>query len=197
MAKQIYQSFDFNGNVINGVAAGVSATDVANKGQVDAAIVTAQAYTDSKIEGLGEYVAQLDPDSGLPTIGSGNGGSIDKGDWWYINDTGTLLGVAVHKGDRLQAAVDNPDTADNSVSNTDFFLLQNFHVADARYEIQSTVMTPDTPVTITHNLGYRFVNVVVVGESGEPVDVNVVYTDVNSLTLTSNTAVIITGMVSI
>lgn len=46
MAKQIYQSFDFNGNVINGVAAGVSATDVANKGQVDAAIVTAQAYTD-------------------------------------------------------------------------------------------------------------------------------------------------------
>lgn len=197
MAKQIYQSFDFNGNVINGVAAGVAANDVANKGQVDAAIVTAQAYTDSKIEGLGEYVAQLDPDSGLPTIGSGNGGFIDKGDWWYINDTGTLLGVAVHKGDRLQAAVDNPDTADNSVSNTDFFLLQNFHVADARYEIQSTVMTPDTPVTITHNLGYRFVNVVVVGESGEPVDVNVVYTDVNSLILTSNTAVTITGMVSI
>lgn len=197
MAKQIYQSFDFNGNVINGVAAGVAANDVANKGQVDAAIVTAQAYTDSKIEGLGEYVAQLDPASGLPTVGSGAGGAIDKGDWWYINDTGTLLGVAVHKGDRLQAAVDNPDTVDNSVSNTDFFLLQNFHVADARYEIPSTSLVADTPETITHSLGYRFVNVVVVDTLGEPVDVNVIYVDENSLTLTANTAVTITGVVSI
>lgn len=197
MAKQIYQAFDFNGNLINGIADGILATDAANKGQVDEALAVAQAYTDSKIEGLGEFVAQIDPASGLPTVGSGAGGAIDKGDWWFVNTHGTLLGVAVHPGDRLQAAVSNPDTADNTEANTDFFILHTFHIEDSRFEISNTSLIPDTPTTITHNLGYRFVNVVVTDTLGEPVDVNVVYVDENSLTLTANVAVTVTGMVSI
>lgn len=91
----------------------------------------------------------------------------------------------------------NPDTVDNTTSNTDFFIPHGFHDEDSRYDIPETILAPDVPATITHNLGHRYVHVVVTDTAGAPVDVAVVYTDANSLTITANTAVTVTGVVSI
>lgn len=195
MAKEIYQSYNFNGNLVSGIADGVAVTDAANKGQVDDALLEAKTYTDSKIEGLGEYAGTHDPALGLPTVGTGASGAIDKGDWYYITGTGTLLGVTVRKGDRLQAAVANPDTITNDGTNVDWFILHSFNEEDTRFEIVSTDLLANTPATITHNLGHRFVNVIVSDALGNPVDVYVNYVDENSLTLTSNIAVTIVGAV--
>lgn len=197
MAKNIYTSYDFNGNKVQGVADGTLATDAANKGQLDAGVAEAKAYTDSKIEGLGEYVGQLDPSLGLPTSGSGVDGTIDKGDWWYINTNGNLLGIAVHKGDRLQASVSSPDTSDNTSSNMDWFVLHTFHEADLRFPINNLTLTADTPINVNHGLGYRFVHVTLVDTAGNRIDADVNYVDENNLTITSNTTIVASGVVTI
>lgn len=90
-----------------------------------------------------------------------------------------------------------PDTVDNTASNADFFVLHGFHDEDSRYDIPETILAPDGPATITHNLGHRCVYVEVTDTAGAPVDVAVVYTDVNSPAITANTAVTVTGVVSI
>lgn len=197
MAKNIYTSYDFNGNKIEGVADGVLATDVANKGQLDLGVAEAKAYTDSKIEGLGTYVGQLDPSLGLPTSGSGVEGAIDKGDWWYISTNGTLLGIPVHKGDRLQASIDNPDTVDNTSANTDWFVLHTFHEDDLRYPINALSLTADTPINVNHGLGYRYVHVTLVDETGNRIDADVNYVDENNLTITSSNTIVANGVVTI
>lgn len=198
MAKNIYTSYDFNGNQIKGVADGVLANDVASKGQVDAGVVEAKAYTDSKIEGLGTYVGQLDPTGGLPTVGSGEAGAIDKGDWWYINQTGTLLGVEVHKGDRLQASINNPNTTDNTVANTDFIILETFHYSAIRYEVTNLTLTAGVPVDIIHNLGEKYVHVTLVDSLDDNrIDLDVNYVDDNTVKVLSNVTATVNGVITI
>ena len=198
MAKNIYTGYDFNGNQIKGIADGVLATDAASKGQVDAGVVEAKAYTDSKIEGLGTYVGQLDPATGLPTAGSGASGAIDKGDWWYINATGTLLGVEVHKGDRLQASIDNPDTADNTAANTDWILLEAFHYGAIRYEVTNLTLTAGVPIDIVHNLGEKYVHVTLVDSLDDNrIDLDVNYVDDNTVRVLANVTATVNGVITI
>lgn len=52
MAKNIYTSYEFNGNQITGVADGVNADDVSTKGQLDAGIAEAKAYADDAIANI-------------------------------------------------------------------------------------------------------------------------------------------------
>lgn len=42
------------------------------------------------------------------TGGSGSGGAIEKGNWWYISVAGTLAGQDVNPGDWITAIVDTP-----------------------------------------------------------------------------------------
>lgn len=130
-------------------------------------------------------------------IDTGAAGAIDGGDWWYISAEGTLLGIPVHKGDRLQAMVDNPDTADNTAANTDWKVLHSYHEADSRFSIDNLALVADTPATVNHGLGYKFVHVSVADATGDAVDVQVNYVDENNLTLTANTSVTVSGVVSI
>lgn len=196
--KQIYVGHDYNGNKITNVADGVGATDVVNKGQLDAGVVEAKAYTDAKIEGLGEYVSKIDPVNGLPTVGSGTAGAIDRNDWYYIESNGTLLGVAVHKGDRLQALVDNPDVTTNDATNTDWNILHSWHIEDSRYEIVGLSLIADTPETITHNLGYKFVQTsFALTSSGKKVELDIAYVDENTITIESNISITIDGIISL
>lgn len=195
--KNLYTGLDLNDNKIQGIADGTLATDVASKGQVDTALTDAQAYTDGKILGLGEYVAKLDPASGIPTVGSGDGGAIDKNDWWHIDGSGTIIGEAVHKGERLQALVNNPDTADNTGTNTDWAILHDFHVEDSRYEIDNVALTADTPLNINHALGKKFVQVTVADVDGKRIDLDVDYVDTDNLTLESTVNVNVYGVISL
>lgn len=42
------------------------------------------------------------------TGGTGTGGSIESGNWWYITVAGTLNGIAVSEGDEITALFDDP-----------------------------------------------------------------------------------------
>ena len=156
-----------------------------------------RAYIDAEILGLGAFADEFDPSLGLPTSGSGAEGAIDKGDWWYISSDGSLLGAPVHKGDRLQAMIDNPNTTNNTSTNTDWKVLHSYHEADGRFAINNLALVADTPSTVNHGLGYKFVHVSVADAAGDAVDVQVNYVDENNLTLTSNTSVTVNGVVSV
>lgn len=197
MVKNIYTDYEFNGGKISGIADGVNANDAVTKNQLDLQDTALRAYIDGEILGLGAFVDEFDPSLGLPTSGSGSAGAIDAGDWWHISTDGTLLGEPVHKGDRLQALVDNPDTADNTGTNTDWKVLHSYHEADSRFPITNLELTADTPETVNHGLGYKFVHVTVADAAGDAVDVQVNYVDENNLTLTANTTVTVSGVVSI
>ena len=186
MVKNIYTDYEFNGGKISGIADGVNASDAVNKSQLDAQDTALRAYIDAEILGLGAFVGELDPSLGLPTAGSGAAGAIDGGDWWYISSDGSLLGIPVHKGDRLQSMVDNPDTEDNTAANTDWKVLHSYHEADSRFAIDNLALVANTPSTVNHGLGYKFVHVSQVN-----------YVDENNLTLTANTSVTVSGVVSI
>lgn len=195
--KNFYYDMNLNGGKISGIADGVNASDAVNKSQLDAQDTALRAYIDAEILGLGAFVDELDPSLGLPTAGSGAAGAIDGGDWWYISAEGTLLGIPVHKGDRLQAMVDTPDTEDNTAANTDWKVLHSYHEADSRFSIDNLALVADTPATVNHGLGYKFVHVSVADATGDAVDVQVNYVDENNLTLTANTSVTVSGVVSI
>lgn len=96
-----------------------------------------------------------------------------------------------------KVAVDNPDTADNTAANTDWKVLHSYHEADSRFAITNLELTADTPETVNHGLGYKFVHVTVADAAGDAVDVQVNYVDENNLTLTANTSVTVSGVVSI
>ncbi|MGL5750206.1 MAG: hypothetical protein ACRCXT_06740 [Paraclostridium sp.] len=194
--KNIYVGYDFGTNEIK-VANGTTATSATNKGQLDAGILEAKAYTDSKIQNLGEYVGKINPTAGLPTTGSGALNEIDKGDWWYIEAEGNLLGVPVHVGDRLQALINDPDTSDNTSANTGFVVLHTYHPEDGRYTISNLALTANTEKTINHGLGYRFVQVSVADVDGNKVDLDVKYVDESNLKLTSSATVNVWGVISI
>lgn len=195
--KNFYYDMNLNGGTITGIANGANATDAVTKGQLDAQDTALRAYIDAEILGLGAFVGELDPSLGLPTAGSGAAGAIDGGDWWYISSDGSLLGIPVHKGDRLQAMVDTPDTEDNTAANTDWKVLHSYHEADSRFSIDNLALVADTPATVNHGLGYKFVHVSVADATGDAVDVQVNYVDENNLTLTANTSVTVSGVVSI
>lgn len=195
--KNFYYDMNLNGGTITGIANGVNATDAATKGQLDAQDTALRAYIDAEILGLGAFVGEFDPSLGLPTSGSGAEGAIDKGDWWYISSDSSLLGAPVHKGDRLQAMIDNPNTTNNTGTNTDWKVLHSYHDADSRFPISNVPLVADTPQTINHGLGYKFVHVSVADAAGDAVDVQVNYVDENNLTLTSNTSVTVNGVVSV
>lgn len=195
--KNIYVDYDFKGNKVKGIADGTVSTDAATKGQLDTLDTALRAYVDGEILGLGAFVGELDPSTGLPTVGSGASNAIDQGDWWYISSPGTLLGVSVHKGDRLQAMVDTPDTSTNTAANTDFKVMHTYHEEDGRYSIDNLALTANVASTINHGLGYKFVQVTVANADGNRIDVDVDYVDENNLTITSNQAVTVYGVVSV
>lgn len=70
------------------------------------------------IASLGELVGDHDASTGLPTTGTGEGGAIDKGDYWHITTAGTIAGLGdLAVGDVLFAKADNASVA------ADFFYL--------------------------------------------------------------------------
>ena len=87
----------FTGNV--NVPTPTLATDAVNK-----------SYADGLVVGLLDDRGSYDASSNLfPTTGgSGFGGSILKGDIWYVSVAGTLGGIIVNIGDSFRALVDSP-----------------------------------------------------------------------------------------
>lgn len=197
MTKPIYQDFDFNNNKITGIADATTADGVINKGQLDSQDTALRAYIDGEILGLGNFVSEIDTTSGLPTSGSGAGGAIDKNDWYHIISEGTILGEDVHKGERLQALVDNPDTADNTAGNADWKILHSYNESDSRYDIDNLALTANTPEIVTHGLGFKFVQVALAGADGKQVDVEIDYVDSTSLVLTSSSNLTVSGAISV
>lgn len=80
---------------------------------------------------------------------------------------------------------------------TDWKVLHSYHEADSRFSIDNLALVADTPATVNHGLGYKFVHVSVADATGDAVDVQVNYVDENNLTLTANTSVTVSGVVSI
>lgn len=81
--------------------------------QVAAAIVTANAYTDTAVTGLWDDRGSFSAAGGAyPTSangGSGTAGAILKGDLWTISVAGTLpTGQVVEVGDTVRALIDTP-----------------------------------------------------------------------------------------
>lgn len=108
-----------------------------------------------------------------------------------------LLTLTPSQGDRLQAMVDDPDTTTNTAASTDWKILHTYHEADGRYSIDNISLVANTANTITHGLGYKFVQVTVADADGKRIDVEVDYVDENTLTLTANQNVTVYGVVSI
>jgi hypothetical protein len=64
------------------------------------------------ITSVGELVGEHDASTGLPTTGSGEGGAIDKGDYWFITTPGTIAGLGdLAVGDVLFAKQADADEA--------------------------------------------------------------------------------------
>ena len=197
MKKILTGGIDLGTGKILGVVDGTDVNDAVNKGQLDGIETSLTTYIDGKIEGLGEYVGKLDPASGLPTTGSGAAGAIDKNDWWYIEAAGTLLGVEVSEGDKFHALVNNPDTTDNTATNTDFLIMHN-HVEEHRFSITSTSLTADSATRVTHNLGAEFVHITLVDDAtNKRVDVEVEYIDANNVDITSAEDITVSGVISL
>ena len=187
--KKFFHGMDLDGNKLTNIMNGTSPLDATNLSQLDAL----KDYTDAKFQGLGEFVDKLDPATGLPTTGSGANGIIVRNDWFHISADGTLLGKDVNKGDKLLALVDNPDTVDNTDTNSDFAVL---HVEEGRFTIDSLSLVANTPMTVSHNLGYQIVQVALAGLDGSKIDVDVKYIDINTLTLEATSDVVVSGAIS-
>lgn len=203
MAKKIEVGYNF-GNLNVSVGDATEAGHAVNKSQLDAqetalqtyadtAEADAKAYTDAKILGLGERVGTVDPSVGLPTVGSGDGGAIDKNDYWTFSADGTILGEAVHKYEKLIAVVSNPDTTDNTGANTDWVLEHAPHVADARFEINSLAIAAGATETVNHDLGYKYVSAAIFNDAtDDQTDVLVHLVDTNNIEVTNESASTIT-----
>lgn len=97
---------------ITGLGAPTANADAANKEYVDIEIAT-------KIASMGVLVNDW-AGPGYPTVGSGVGGAIQKGDWWRISAVFTLGTEDLEVGDALFAKVNAPGT-----TATNWFALQN------------------------------------------------------------------------
>lgn len=85
-------------------------TLAANSDALYASQKAVKTYVDSSVSGLLSDMGNWDASGNVfPTTGgSGPGGSILKGDLWYVSVAGTLGGNAVAVGDNFRALVDNP-----------------------------------------------------------------------------------------
>lgn len=203
MSKLMNVGYNFQDLTVQ-LGDGVNAEDAVNKGQLDGietslqtyadqAEVDAKAYTDAKILGLGERVGGLDPATGLPTTGSGDGGAIDKNDYWIFTAGGTLIGQDVQKYERLVALTSNPDTTDNSITNTDWVVEHSPDVADQRKEITSLAVAGGATEIVNHALGYKYVSVAVYNDAtDDQTDIHVHLVDANNLEITNESANAIT-----
>lgn len=84
-------------------------------GAAAAALVSANAYTDSQVVGLWDDRGNYNPTgtSDYPTTGgSGTAGAILKGDIWTVSVAGTISGNVVNIGDTVRALVDTPGLTD-------------------------------------------------------------------------------------
>lgn len=97
---------------ITGLGTPTANTDAVNKEYVDIEIA-------SKIAALGQLMDDW-AGPGYPTVGSGAGGSIRKGDWWRISAVFTIGTTELEVGDALFAKVNAPGT-----TATNWFALQN------------------------------------------------------------------------
>jgi hypothetical protein len=73
------------------------------------------------IIGIGQFAGSHDASTGLlPTVGTGSGGNIDKGDFWRVSVAGTIIGLGTFKqGDVIYSSIDNALVA------SDFFGVEN------------------------------------------------------------------------
>lgn len=197
MAKKIFTALDLQLNKLQNVAAATAANEATNKGQVDTLIQEAKDYAAGLVEGLGEFVGYWDPANGLPTTGSGTAGSIDKNDWWRISANGTLLGADIHKDARLQASVSNPDTVTNDATNTDWYVMDNHSIENDRYVISAETLAGGVEKVITHNLGQKYVQVLITDTSDNVIDADIRLIDANTIGITANSNVSINGIVSL
>lgn len=79
-------------------------------------IQAVKAYVDALLVSVLKDCGSWDASGNVfpSTGGTGAGGAIIKGNFWYVNTAGTLGGQAVTKGDSFRALVDNPgQTATN------------------------------------------------------------------------------------
>lgn len=163
IVKKVMISHDYGNGTVK-VRDAVASNEATTKGQVETLIAAqntasetytdnkdtaTRSYIDAKILGLGERVGNWDPASGLPTTGSGDGGTIDKNDYWTFSADGTILGETVRKYARLVAAVSNPDTADNTAGNTDWVIEHVPQTHQYRSEFSNVVV----PATVQEVLG--------------------------------------------
>ena len=90
-------------NNISNSASSVSASDLMTAQAIQTAI--GNAITTGKLY-RGDWDASGNT---FPTTGgTGDGGAIEAGNWWYISVAGTLAGQPVDPGDQIFARVDNP-----------------------------------------------------------------------------------------
>lgn len=99
---------DINGVVIDsGIA--VSSSPMSND---NAHVPTTAAMQSAIAAAIGSplhFVGTYDASTNLfPSVGSGSGGAVRKGDFWSISVAGTLGGRAVSPGDTLLALIDAP-----------------------------------------------------------------------------------------
>lgn len=97
---------------ITGLGNPTDAKDAANKEYVDLEIA-------SKIAAMGEFMGDWGTAS-FPTVGSGEAGTIQKGDWWRISTAVTIEGYVCEIGDALFAKVNAPGT-----TAANWFILQS------------------------------------------------------------------------
>lgn len=197
MAKKIYVDLDLQENKLGNIADGIENTDALNKAQIVTLNDESKDYAAELVNSIGGFVSKIDPASGIPTGGSGVGDSINKGDYYYFNTNGNILGHDVWKGDKLLALVADPDTMTNNDTNTDWVILDNHSTDDDRFVISEEALTADVEDIITHNLGQRFVQVIITDTVGNVVDAAIRLIDANTLGITSSASVTVNGVVSL
>ena len=124
-------------------------------------------------DGVGEY--SLDADTDDVAEGSTN---------QYF--TNTRARAAVSAGSESDELI-NYDSSNGSFS---------LRLQDLRHE-QSVTLSANTAATITHNLGKRLVHVSAMDASGNKIELDVVYTNTNSLSVESAVGVTVTVAVSV
>jgi hypothetical protein len=105
-------NFSMAGYKITGLGTPTNATDAVNKEYVDQQVA-------STISATGVFVGDWGG-PGYPTVGSGDGGLIQKGDWWRISSVFALGSEQLEVGDALFSKQNSPGT---TASN--WFTLQN------------------------------------------------------------------------
>lgn len=105
-------NFSMAGYKITNLGTPTANTDAANKEYVDLEIA-------QKIAAMGDFVGDWEG-PGYPTVGSGAGGAIKKGDWYRITAVVTIGDKTLEIGDALFSKANAPGTTD-----ANWFVLQS------------------------------------------------------------------------